>query len=417
MLNLLRSNPNIRGLSALYAGTFLSGAWAMMIPTIPVLARQFGVSAGGAAQIVTAFAIGRFVGTAIAGMLLDRMGTRVALVAGPLVASVAALSVLWAPWLFLTLFLALIMGAADSLWSTAREVAGIDLAHRRQRGRVISSLHGVNTIGAAFSPLVGGWLTESFNFKAAFLGYAIASAMSVPLGFIVPNFAVPSSAAIPPLAAKGWHFAAIQRRLRGVKDLYREIRPELRPTYCAITFATLVNQSQRVIVQSMLPLYAGYYLQLPPTQVGMLFTISGVIVFVMIIPAGFLMDRVGRKWCTVPSTGISADSADEQLHTARDSRRDYRDHARIITRLFGDIHLRRRAGACPRPLAGAAPHDRRAGQQRCADNRWHLGECLQSRFTVLGLRAVVVAIGHAVGCSRQGNARALSAVSPFDRIF
>jgi MFS family permease len=304
MLNLLRSNPNIRGLSALYAGTFLSGAWAMMIPTIPVLARQFGVSAGGAAQIVTAFAIGRFVGTAIAGMLLDRMGTRVALVAGPLVASVAALSVLWAPWLFLTLFLALIMGAADSLWSTAREVAGIDLAHRRQRGRVISSLHGVNTIGAAFSPLVGGWLTESFNFKAAFLGYAIASAMSVPLGFIVPNFAVPSSAAVPPLAAKGWHFAAIQRRLRGVKDLYREIRPELRPTYCAITFATLVNQSQRVIVQSMLPLYAGYYLQLPPTQVGMLFTISGVIVFVMIIPAGFLMDRVGRKWCTVPSTGI-----------------------------------------------------------------------------------------------------------------
>jgi MFS family permease len=304
MLNLLRSNPNIRGLSALYAGTFLSGAWAMIIPTIPVLARQFGVSAGGAAQIVTAFAIGKFIGTVIAGVLLDRMGTRVALVAGPLLASVAALFVIWAPWFFLILFLALIMGAADSLWATAREVAGIDLAHRNQRGRVISGLHGVHTIGAAFSPFIGGWLTESFNFKAAFLGYTIASAMSVSLGFIVPNFAVPSSAAVPPLAVKGWHFAAIQRRLRGIKDLYREIRPELRPTYCAITFATLVNQSQRVIVQSMLPLYAGYYLQLPPTQVGMLFTISGIIVFVMIIPAGFLMDRVGRKWCTVPSTGI-----------------------------------------------------------------------------------------------------------------
>ena len=56
----------------------------------------------------------------------------------------------------------------------------------------------------------------------------------------------------------------------------------------------------------MLPLYAVYYLQLTPTQVGMLFTISGMIVFVMIIPAGFLMDRVGRKWCTVPSTGLPA---------------------------------------------------------------------------------------------------------------
>jgi len=304
MVNVLRSNPTVRGLSALYAGTFFSGGWAMIIPTIPVLARQFDVSAGGAAQIITAFAIGKFVGTVIAGVLLDRMGTRVALVSGPLVASVAALFVMWAPWFFLILFLALIMGAADSLWAIAREVAGIDLAHRSQRGRVISGLHGVHTIGAAFSPFVGGWLTESFNFTAAFVGYAIASAMSVPLGFIVPHLVVTQSAPVAPPATKRWHLAAIQGRLRGIKELYREIRPELRPTYCAITFATLVNQSQRVIVHSMLALYAGYYLQLPPTQVGMLFTISGIIVFVMIIPAGFLMDRVGRKWCTVPSTGI-----------------------------------------------------------------------------------------------------------------
>jgi MFS family permease len=304
MLSFLRSNPALRGLSALYAGTFLSGAWAMIIPTIPVLARQFEVSAGGAAQIVTAFALGKFVGTAIAGVLLDRMGTRVALIAGPAAASLAALCVIWAPWFLVVLFLALIMGAADSLWSTARELGGIDLAQRNQRGRVISGLHGVHTIGAAFSPFVGGWLTESFNYKAAFLGYAIATGLSVSLGFIVQRVTVPSSAAPGSLSTKQSRFVTIQRRLRGINELYREIHPELRPTYCVITFATLVNQSQRVIVQSMLPLYAGYYLHLPPTQVGMLFTISGIIVFVMIIPAGFLMDRVGRKWCTVPSTGI-----------------------------------------------------------------------------------------------------------------
>jgi MFS family permease len=304
MLDLLRSNPTVRGLGALYAGTFLSGAWTMILPTIPVLAHQFGVSAGGAAQIITAFAIGKFVGTVIAGVLLDRMGTRVALVGGPLLASVASLFVVWAPWLLLILFLALVMGAADSLWAIAREMAGIDLAHRSHRGRVISGLHGVHTIGAAFSPFAGGWLTESFGFEAAFLGYAVASVMAVSLGFIVPDFVAPPSAAVSPRAVKGWRLGAIRQRLRGIKELYREIRPELRPTYGVLVLATLVNQSQRAIVQSMLPLYAGYYLQLPPTQVGMLFTISGFIVFVMIIPAGFLMDRVGRKWCTVPSTGI-----------------------------------------------------------------------------------------------------------------
>jgi MFS family permease len=293
-------------LTALYAGTFLSGGWAMILPTIPLLARHFDVSAGGAAQIVTVFAAGKFVGTVIAGVLLDRMGTRVALVGGPLAASLASLCAVWTPWFFLILFFALIIGAADSLWATAREVAGIDLAHRRQRGRVISGLHGVHTIGAALAPFAGGWLAETFGFAAAFAGYAIATALAVPLGLGVPSAPLSPQPARSGTTAASWNPGAVIRRLRAIKDLYREIDPALRSTYCAITFATLVNQSQRVLVQSMLPLYAAYYLNLAPTQIGMLFTVSGIVVFAMILPAGFLMDRVGRKWCTVPSTAIPA---------------------------------------------------------------------------------------------------------------
>jgi MFS family permease len=270
------------------------------------LAREFGVSAGGAAQIVTAFAIGKFVGTVIAGIVLDRMGTRIALVGGPLVASVAALGAAWVPWFIAILALALVMGAADSLWATAREIAGIDLAQRHQRGRVISSLHGTHNIGTAMGPFLGGWLTDVFSFKAAFVAYAIATALSVFLGLAGPDFPVarPKKKVADPLA--GWSLAALKRRVLRLGDLFKEIHPDLRATYLALCLATLSSQSQRIIVQSMLPLYAGAYLQLSPTQIGMLFTISGVIVITMIIPAGFIMDRVGRKWCTVPSTGIPA---------------------------------------------------------------------------------------------------------------
>jgi MFS family permease len=306
MFTTLRTNTLVRGLAALYAGTFLSGAWAIIIPTIPLLAREFGVSAGGAAQIITAFAIGKFLGTAIAGVLLDRLGTRVALVGGPLLASAASLCAVWAPWLWLLLLLALVMGAADSLWGTAREIAGIDLAHRNQRGRVISGLHGVYGIGAAVAPYLGGWLTELFSFKAAFVGYSVATAIAVLFGFLGPDSPVLVHAVKDTDSPRGWSLSAWAQRIRAVAKLYREIHPELRPTYCAIVFATMVNQSQRVIVQSMLPLYAGLFLHLTPSEVGMLFSISGMIIFVMIIPAGFLMDRVGRKWCTVPSTAIPA---------------------------------------------------------------------------------------------------------------
>jgi len=134
----------------------------------------------------------------------------------------------------------------------------------------------------------------------------VASLLSVFLGFAGPDSAAMPMAQKIPDGVKGWGLAALQRRLHGFVALFKEIRPDLRSTYAALVLATLVNQSQRIIIQSMLPLYAESYLHLSPTQTGLLFSISGVVVFAMIIPAGFVMDRVGRKWCTVPSTGVPA---------------------------------------------------------------------------------------------------------------
>src|SRR5574341_131391 len=303
----LRWNPTVCGLSALYVSTFLSGGWARIIPTIPVLAREFDVSAGGAAQVITVFAFGKMTGTVVGGVLLDRTGTRFGLIGAALVATVASSIAAWAPWFSLLLFLAFVLGATDTLGAVAREIAAIDQAQRSQRGRIVSSLHGAHTIGAAFCPFVGGWLAEWFNYQAAFLGYAAVSAISVVLGMLVPDSpgegrGAQSSAGVEKSCGLTW----IRGRIEGLATLYQEIQPELRSTYGSVVFATLVNQSQRIIVQSMLPLYAARYLQLGPSQVGMLFTLSGVVVFAMMMPAGFLMDRVGRKWCTVPSTGIHA---------------------------------------------------------------------------------------------------------------
>jgi hypothetical protein len=55
------------------------------------------VSAGGAAQIVTAFAIGKFRWNRDRRDSSDRMGTRVALIGGPLAASVASFATIIRP--------------------------------------------------------------------------------------------------------------------------------------------------------------------------------------------------------------------------------------------------------------------------------------------------------------------------------
>jgi len=88
--------------------------------------------------------------------------------------------------------------------------------------------------------------------------------------------------------------------------MFKEIEPPLRATYAALVFATLTSFVHRVTLQSMLPLYASSGLGFTPSEVGSLFSIMGLFVFSMILPAGFIIDKIGRKWATVPSTGIPA---------------------------------------------------------------------------------------------------------------
>ncbi len=124
----LTLSPMACGLVTLYTSTFLAGIWSMMVPAIPVLAVSFGISARTAAQTITALAVGRFVGLPISGVVLDRFGTRSALIAGPALSCAAGLLAAGMPWFGAMLILIFLMGVAESVWVIAREVAGIDLA-------------------------------------------------------------------------------------------------------------------------------------------------------------------------------------------------------------------------------------------------------------------------------------------------
>jgi MFS family permease len=296
-------SPAARGLITLYTSSLLAGMWSMIVPVLPVLARSFDISAGVAAQTMTALAIGRFVGMPVSGVVLDRLGTRAALTVGPAIACGAALLAGFAPWFSLILLLIFLLGIGESIWVIAREVAGIDLVPLQQRGRVLSGFHGTNNLGLALGPLIGGLLTEAIAFHAVFFAYGACAAVSVLLGVAAAS---DDDRPAPALSKTSRGIASLGQRLRGLRELFHQIHPELRATYIVLVFATFTSFVHRVTSQSMLPLFAHSSIGLSPKEVGMLFTVSGVSVFAMILPAGFVIDKVGRKWATVPSTGIPA---------------------------------------------------------------------------------------------------------------
>jgi MFS family permease len=207
---------------------------------------------------------------------------------------------------FLTVLLAMfVAGAAEAVWMIGREIAGVDLVKPDQRGRLMSGFMGFNSTGMALGPALGGIIVVVAGYQMVYYVYA-----AIAFGVLLVSWLAKSGAQSGPRArptstapTRPW---TERLSFRALVRLVQEIEPGLRRSYLVFVFATTVMMGYRMILQAMLPLYAGSYLGFSPSEVGFLFSISGVFVFAMILPAGFITDKVGRKWATVPSTAMPA---------------------------------------------------------------------------------------------------------------
>ncbi len=280
------------GLTKLYISTFLMAFGpGMILPAIPVIAASFKVSAGFAAQLVTCEALGRAVAQIPGGIIVDRRGSKYALIMSTLLVMISALFAIFTPYFALLLVAMFVMGTAGSIWMLGREVGGVDLVRADQRGRVMSGFMGFSSAGIALGPVAGGILADRMGFRAVFVVYLLI-ALAAFLTSLSIKEGRSSQAELGPLKfslSKFW-----------------EIQPLYRTTYLVLVFTTFTMMLYRTTLHSMLPLYVGTELGFSTTQIGTLFGITGVCVIVMIIPAGIITDKLGRKFATVPSTALPA---------------------------------------------------------------------------------------------------------------
>tara|TARA_B100000686_G_scaffold51341_1_gene55156 strand:- start:10941 stop:12092 length:1152 start_codon:yes stop_codon:yes gene_type:complete len=267
----------------------------MIMPIIPMIAGHFEITGGIAAQIVTAFALGRFVGQPIGGVLIDRFGTRIAITVGPLIIGLSVLVASISSFFWPLLIALFIAGIADSSWMLGREVAGVDLVKANQRGRLMSGFMGFHAVGMGLGGLAGGVLADASGFRAVFALYTFLSLLVFIVGYFAPN-SKPLNREVNTVEL-GLNGNFINR----IKGLFFQIDPTLRSTYLVLVFATASMMLYRMSFQSMFPLYADE-IGMSASRIGFLFFLMTFGSLIMIIPAGFIVDKVGRKWATVPST-------------------------------------------------------------------------------------------------------------------
>lgn len=301
----MKFGATARGLTTLYATTILLGSGhGMLFPIIPLISQEFGVAGGVAAQTVTAFAAGRFLGQPLGGILIDKLGTRLAITIGPLVIGASVLVGAVTPWLWPLLVGLFFAGAADSTWMLGREVAGVDMVRADQRGRLMSGFMGFNSVGMGLGALLGGFLGDDVGFRTVFYFYAGLAGAVFLLGLLIPAGQPAARMHAPAAPAPGGNGDApresLPQRLRG---LFLTIEPRWRGTYVALVFATASMMLYRMAYQGILPVFAED-IGLSATEIGQIFFVVMLGSLVMIVPAGFVVDKLGRKWATVPSTAI-----------------------------------------------------------------------------------------------------------------
>ena len=264
------------GPSLLYG--FSSGVIA---PVVAISAIDRGASVAVAGLVVSLMGIGSIVSNIPAGVLTTRIGERRSMVLAAAI-NAAGLALCVADvglWLFATGVFA--MGMAGAVFQLARQSYLTEVVPTGMRARAMSTLGGVQRIGAFVGPFVGAGVIKLSGLDGAYLVSLVAI---VGAGFIAYTVA--------DLPAK-----SDEAREISTWSMTRDHWRVLVTLGAGVLLLSAIRQTRQVVV----PLWA-HHLHLDASTSSILFGVSGAVEALVFYPAGVVMDRWGRKAVAVPCT-------------------------------------------------------------------------------------------------------------------
>ena len=267
-------------------------------PVLPLYADSFGVSTAMVGATVTAFGLARLVTNVPAGLFADRHGRRFLLVGGPLVTAVGMLGSGLAGSIWLLLVFRFVAGLGSGLYMTGAQTYLLDIAEPDQTARFIATNQAALLVGVSFGPALGGLLADRYGLSMPFLVVAVAAMITALYSYV----RLPET-----LQAKG---ADTQAELvaGAASDDENSRWALLRSTdFLAVGLVAFAVFSIRAGVrQTLVPLQLNREFGLEVAELGTLFTALGVIGIVLIGPAGWAADRLGKKLIIVPTALLAA---------------------------------------------------------------------------------------------------------------
>lgn len=270
-----------------------------VLPTLPLFARSFGVGYGGAGLLLASFGIARLITDVAAGLVVDRVGERIAGTSGLLILASSALATGLAPTFPAAVVFWGFAGMGSAIVFAAQFSYLLRAVPRRRMARTLSIFYGAFNIGIVAGGLAGGTVAHAFGLTAPLYLTAALTFLAAALYLrFVPSPPARERSAETPAEAE------VRMLRQGRQVIARLLRT---PGFAA---AMLTNLAYLWVIaavfNTLVPLFARDELGMSPFGIGVIFAVTLAAEFAVLYPAGSAADRRGRKAVLVPSLAALA---------------------------------------------------------------------------------------------------------------
>ena len=261
----------------------------IIVPLLPLYAENLGATGIWIGVIFAGFSIARTITTPIAGRLSDRRGRKLLLSIGLLSSAIISLGYMSESLWGLTVVRFLHGAASGMIHPIAQAYIG-DLAPEGEEGKWMGYFNTAFFAGFGCGPLMGGVLTDHFGMNVAFFAMSGLNLLAfLIVVFLLPELGRSKMAAVPRSSFKEMSSSGT------VKGLFS----------FQLTFAL-----GRGAFATFLPIFAGIYIGLRPTLIGILVATNILLLSLLQLYGGNIADRLNRRALVIVSSlGIAASIA------------------------------------------------------------------------------------------------------------
>jgi len=244
-------------------------------PLLPLYAEQMGATGIWIGIIFAGFSISRTIVMPIVGRLSDRSGRKLFLSIGLLGYAIISLGYIWANSVTELTLVRLIHGVASGMILPIAQAYVGDISPEGKEGTWMGYFNAAFFTGFGFGPLMGGVLTDYFGMNIAFYAMGGLNLLAFLLViFFLPEIGQGKTPASPRASFKQMSTSSMMKGLFSFR----------------LSFSI-----GRGILATFLPVFAGIYIGLSSTLIGVLLAVNILLMSLLQVYGGNIADRFNRR--------------------------------------------------------------------------------------------------------------------------